>query len=201
MTAERLADHGLDRGGAIHASQRDLMLQGALYRGDDPELVALHLRAQALLERFNRAPAADEPARRALLTELLGGFGAGAVVKPSLRCDYGSNITIGDRTFINYDAVLLDCNRISIGADVQMGPGVHLYTATHPLDLATRVSGLESALPITIHDGVWLGGRAVVCPGVTIGAGTVVGAGSVVTRDLPAGVLAVGNPCRVVRGL
>lgn len=177
------------------------MLAGQLYRADDPELVAAHLRAQALVERFNQTPASGAPARRALLTELFSAFGAGAILKPPLRCDYGFNIAIGQRTFVNYEAVLLDCNRITIGVDVQIGPGVHIYTATHPLDRATRASGLEAALPVTIEDGVWLGGRAVVCPGVTIGAGTVVGAGSVVVRDLPSGVLAVGNPCRVVRSI
>ncbi|SFP68022.1 sugar O-acetyltransferase [Sphingomonas rubra] len=136
-----------------------------------------------------------------LLAELVGHLGEGAIVKPSLRCDYGTNIRIGARTFINYDCVLLDCNTIKIGAEVRIAPGVHIYTATHPLDAATRRSGLESALPVTIGDGAWLGGRSVICPGVTIGENTVVGAGSVVTRDLPAGVLAVGNPCRIVRDL
>jgi maltose O-acetyltransferase len=182
-------------------SQKDLMLAGELYRADDPELTAAHLRAQGLLDRFNQTAATDEPGRRALLTQLLAAFSPGAVLKPPLRCDYGFNIRVGPRTFINYEAVLLDCNRITIGADVQIGPGVHIYTATHPLDLATRVSGLEMALPVSIGDGVWLGGRAVICPGVTVGAGTVVGAGSVVASDLPPGVLAVGNPCRVVRSV
>lgn len=177
------------------------MVAGEAYRADDPELVAAHLRAQALLERFNQVPAANAAQRREVLADLLGSLGAGAVIKPSFRCDYGFNIHVGARTFINYDAVFLDCNRIAIGEDVQMGPGVHLYTATHPLDAAERNSGVESALPIVIGDAVWLGGRVVVCPGVTIGARTVVGAGSVVVKDLPPGVLAVGNPCRVVRSL
>ena len=128
--------------------------------------------------------------------ELFGHFGEGAVVKPNIRCDYGYNI--GARSFINYDCVLLDCNRISIGEEVQIAPGVHVYTATHPVDAQTRRSGLEYALPVAIGDGVWLGGGAIVCPGVTIGENTVVGAGSVVTHSLPANVVAVGNPCRVV---
>jgi maltose O-acetyltransferase len=177
------------------------MLAGEPYRADDPELITAHLRAQALLERFNQTPASREADRRAVLAELLGAFGTGALVKPSFRCDYGFNITVGPRSFINYEAVFLDCNRIDIGADVQMGPGVHIYTATHPLDAAARISGIESALPVVIEDAVWLGGRTVVCPGVTIGARTVVGAGSVVVKNLPAGVLAVGNPCKVIRSL
>lgn len=175
------------------------MLAGEPYLASDPELAAEHLRAQSLLARFNAAPADGDALRLELLTELIGHVGDGVVVKPGLRCDYGYNISIGARTFINYDCVLLDCNRITIGEEVQVAPGVHVYTATHPLDAATRRSGLEYALAVTIGDGVWLGGRAIVCPGVTIGENTVVGAGSVVTRSLPAGVLAAGNPCRVIR--
>ncbi len=136
-----------------------------------------------------------------MLLELFAAFGTGAVLKPPFRCDYGSNISIGEETFINYDCVFLDCNRITIGRDVQIAPRVQIYTATHPLDAATRRSKLEFALPVVVEDGAWLGGGAIVCPGVTIGENTVVGAGSVVTRDLPAGVLAVGNPCRVLRSL
>jgi maltose O-acetyltransferase len=177
------------------------MLAGELYRASDPELTRDHQRAQRLLFELDRIPPSDEAHRVELLTRLLGHLGRGAVVKPGLRCDYGFNVRVGARTFVNYDCVLLDCAGIVIGADVQIAPGVHVYAATHPLDAATRRSGLESALPVTIQDGVWLGGRVVVLPGVTIGANTVVGAGAVVTRDLPPNVLAVGNPCRVVREL
>jgi maltose O-acetyltransferase len=177
------------------------MLAAELYLAADPQLEAADLRAQELLFRFNltRPDAAEE--RRALLLELFDVFSAGAVVKPPFRCDYGSNIRIGEDTFINYDCVFLDCNRITIGRDVQIAPRVQIYTATHPLDAPTRRSKQEFALPVVIEDGVWLGGGAIVCPGVTIGENTVVGAGSVVTRDLPAKVLAVGNPCRVLRSL
>lgn len=177
------------------------MLAGELYLATDPQLVAEDLRAQQLLFLFNmtRPDAAD--ARRALLVELFDSFGSGAVLKPSFRCDYGSNIAIGEGTFINYDCVFLDCNRITIGREVQIAPRVQIYTATHPLDAATRRSNLEFALPVEIKDGAWLGGGAIVCPGVTIGENTVVGAGSVVTRDLPSAVLAVGNPCSVLRSL
>ena len=175
------------------------MLAGELYLASDPELAADHLRAQSILARFNASRADEEALRLELLTQLFGHFGEGAVVKPSLRCDYGYSISIGARTFINYDCVLLDCNRITIGEEVQIAPGVHIYTATHPIDAAARRSGLEYALPVTIGDGVWLGGGAIVCPGVTIGENTVVCAGSLLTRSLPAGVLAAGNPCRVSR--
>lgn len=181
--------------------QKAKMLAGELYISTDPELYAAHVRAQALLARFNATPADADDQPRALLSELFARFGADSVLKPSLRCDYGFNISIGERTFINFDCVLLDCNRIVIGDEVQIAPGVHIYTATHPLDPKARRAGLEYALPVTIHDGVWLGGGAIVCPGVTIGENTVVGAGSVVTKDLPANVVAVGNPCRAIRRL
>lgn len=181
--------------------QREKMLAGELYVADDPDLYAAHLRAQAILARFNATAADAGEERRALLVALFARFGEGTVLKPTLRCDYGFNISIGERTFINFDCVLLDCNRIVIGAEVQLAPGVHIYTATHPLDARQRRSGVEYALPVVIGDGAWLGGGAIVCPGVTIGENTVVGAGSVVVRDLPENVLAVGNPCRVVRQL
>jgi maltose O-acetyltransferase len=186
---------------SVPTGQKTKMLAGELYLATDPQLVAEDLRAQELLYRFNLTlpDAGDE--RRALLCELFDKFGAGAVLKPSFRCDYGANISIGEDTFVNYDCVFLDCNRITIGREVQIAPRVQIYTATHPLDAATRRSKLEFALPVVIKDGAWLGGGVIVCPGVTIGENTVVGAGSVVTRDLPAGVLAVGNPCRVLRDL
>jgi maltose O-acetyltransferase len=181
--------------------QKARMLAGELYMASDPELAAAHLRAQRLLQSFNTTSADAQEERRALLTELFACFGEGAVLKPTLRCDYGFNITIGKKTFINYDCVFLDCNKITIGDEVQIAPGVHIYTATHPLDPQQRRSGLEQALPVAIADGVWLGGGAIVCPGVTIGENTVIGAGAVVTRDIPPNVLAVGNPCRMIRPL
>jgi maltose O-acetyltransferase len=178
--------------------QKGKMLAGEMYLASDPELAADHLRAQAILARFTISRADQDALRLELLAELFGHLGEGAVVKPSLRCDYGYNVSIEARTFVNYDCVLLDCNRITIGAEVQIAPGVHVYTATHLLDAATRRSGLEHALPVTVGDGVWLGGGTIVCPGVTVGENTVVGAGSVVTRSLLTSVVAAGNPCRVI---
>lgn len=185
----------------VYTGQKVRMLAGELYMASDPELVTAQARAQAILARFNATPADAADERRELLTRLFDRLGDGTILKPTLRCDYGFNISIGERTFVNYDCVLLDCNRIAIGDEVQIAPGVHIYTATHPIDAATRRSGFESALPVTIADGVWLGGGVIVCPGVTIGENTVVGAGSIVTRDLPANVVAAGNPCRVTREL
>jgi len=175
------------------------MLRGELYLADDPILVEGRARAQRLIEQFNATGIDHAASRRAFLTELLGSLGEGAEILPPLRCDYGYTTTVGARTFINYGAVILDPGYVRIGADVQIGPNVQLLTATHPVDAATRKARWESAVPITIEDGVWLGGGVIVCPGVTIGEDAVIGAGSVVTRNVPPGVVAVGNPCRVIR--
>lgn len=182
-------------------TQRERMLAGKHYFADDPELNAARTRARSLLARFNGSAPEAFAERFQVLSELFDRFGKGSMANPTLRCDYGFNISVGTKTFFNFDCVLLDCHRIEIGDDVQFGPGVHIYTATHPLEAEARRSGAEFALPVTIGSGVWIGGRAIVCPGVKIGENTVVGAGSVVTRDLPAGVLAVGNPCKVVRSI
>src|SRR6516162_8381628 len=131
---------------ATFTGQKAKMLAGELYMASDPELAADHLRAQALLAKFNATAAEADAERHQLLTQLLGRIGEGTVVKPMLRCDYGYNIAIGDRTFVNYDCVLLDCNRITIGDEVQIAPGVHIYTATHPVEAQVRRSGLEYAL-------------------------------------------------------
>ena len=131
----------------------------------------------------------------------VGDLGDGAVIRPPLAVDYGSNITIGEDTFVNYGLTALDAARITIGRDCQVGPSVQLLTPTHPLEPGPRRDKVEAAEPITIGDNVWLGGGVIVLPGVTIGDDTVVGAGAVITKDLPAGVLAVGNPARVVRPL
>jgi maltose O-acetyltransferase len=182
-----------------HPSEKAKMLAGELYRSTDPELVEERRRAHQLLERYN-ATTADETAIRAgLLRQLFGAAGDGVEVQPRFACDYGYNIRIGHNAFINYNCVFLDCAPIEIGDDLQMGPAVQLYTAFHPLDRRARLSGLESARPIRIGQAVWICGGAIVLPGVTIGDGSVVGAGSVVTHDLPPSSLAVGNPARIVR--
>lgn len=178
---------------------KERMLRGDLYRFDDPGLEADYARAQALLERYNATQHVEQDVRDTLLRDLLGEVGEGAVVKPPFRCDYGSYISIGARTFVNYDCVLLDVAPIRIGVACQIATCVQLLTAAHPVDPEARRLGWEYAEPITIGDNVWLGGGVIVCPGVTIGDDTVVGAGTVVTRDLPPGVVALGNPARVHR--
>ena len=177
-------------------SEREKMIAGELYRASDAELVAARLRAQELLVRYNTSAPADAGARSALLRELFGAVGDGTVVKPRFLCDYGFNIRAGRNLFVNYDCVFLDVAPIDIGDDVQIAPAVQLYTATHPIDPAVRRSGLESGRPIRIGNNVWIGGGAIVLPGVTIGDDAVIGAGSVVTRDVPAGAVVVGNPAR-----
>ena len=175
------------------------MLGGELYRFGDPEVAAAHARAQEILERYNAIRHADREERDRLLRELLGAAGEGVAVQPIFRCDYGSHISIGAGTFVTYDCVMLDAAPITIGAACQLAAHVQLVTATHPIDPGPRRIGWEYAEPITVADNVWLGAGVIVCPGVSIGEDTVVGAGAVVTRDLPAGVVAYGNPARVQR--
>jgi maltose O-acetyltransferase len=180
------------------SSMKRRMLAGELYRASDPELQADLARCAELVQRYNTSRPEE---RQHLLTQLLGGLGKDTVIRPPVYFDYGSQTTIGNNTFINFNAVILDVGPVSIGNDVQIGPNVQILTATHPLAAETRRAGWESQKPITIADGVWLGGGVIVCPGVTIGENAVVGAGAVVTRDLPPNVFAAGNPCRVIREL
>jgi maltose O-acetyltransferase len=180
-------------------SMRDRMLAGELYIADDPQLGSESRRAASLAYRFNTSDPSDPDTRRAILQELVGFLGEGAEVRPPLQCDYGYQIHIGARTFINYGAILLDVAKITLGEDVQVGPNVQFLTPTHPLDPEQRRAKFEAAKPITIGNNVWLGGGAIILPGVSIGDNTVVGAGAVVTKNLPANVVAVGNPARVLR--
>jgi len=180
-------------------SEKQKMLAGELYRSTDPELQAAMAQAQQQLRRLNVIANEDAEQRFAILHAMLGQIGSGTQVKSPFSCDYGLHIRIGSNGFVNYGCVFLDCNLITIGDDAQIGPGVHIYTAFHPVDAAVRRSGLEGAKPVNIGHNVWLGGHCVICPGVTIGDNSVIGAGRVVVRDIPANHVAVGNPCRVIR--
>jgi maltose O-acetyltransferase len=180
------------------SGMKERMLRGELYRFDEA-LAAEHARAQALLERFNASPHSEQENRDAILRELLGHIGDGVVVRPPFRCDYGTQISIGAGTFVNYDCIMLDVAPIRIGEACQIATRVQLLTATHPIEPEPRRQGWESGRPIAIGDNVWLSGGVIVCPGVTIGDDTVVGAGAVVTSDLPSGIVAVGVPARVQR--
>src|SRR5690242_20380210 len=175
------------------------MLRGEPYLANHPDLLLERRRCRLLCERFNATSFAETASRRAVLDELLGHLGPDAEVMAPFQCDYGHHISVGARTFINYGLVVLDGAKVRIGEDVQIGPNVQLITATHPLDPIERRRGTETAAPVTIGDGAWLATGVIVLPGVSIGADTVIGAGSVVTRDLPARHLCFGNPCRVIR--
>ncbi|GAA1268842.1 MULTISPECIES: sugar O-acetyltransferase [Streptomyces] len=177
------------------------MLAGDLYLADDPEIARRQRRAMRLAARYQDAFIEDADKARPILADLLESVGEGVEVRPPLYVDYGSNITIGARTFVNYHLTALDVARITIGEDCQIGPNVQLLTPTHPVEPQPRRDKLEAALPITIGDNVWLGGGVIVCPGVSIGDNSVIGAGAVVTKDIPANVVAVGNPARPVRTL
>ena len=179
-------------------SMKERMLAGDLYI-TDAEILADQVRSQELMAAYNATAPGDGERRRQLLEELLGSVGDEVEIRPPFYVDYGSRITIGARCFANFGLTALDVAPITIGDDVQIGPYVQLLSPTHPVAPGPRREKWEAALPITIGDNVWLGGGVIVLPGVTIGADTVVGAGAVVTKDLPAGVLAVGNPARIVR--
>jgi maltose O-acetyltransferase len=175
-------------------TEKEKMISGELYRADGAELTADRARAEELQRRYNGGD-------RAALEGLLAAVGDDTTVRAPFACDYGYNITLGDRIFVNFNCVFLDCAAITVGHGAQIGPAVQLLTADHPLDPAQRRDGLELASPIEVGENTWLGGGVLVLPGVSIGADSVIGTGSVVTRDVPAGVVAVGSPCRVIREL
>jgi maltose O-acetyltransferase len=182
-------------------TEKEKMLAGELYDARDPQLVAERRRARDLLHALNASRDGQRELRLDVIRRLMGASGEGVWIEPPFFCDYGSNIRLGDRVFFNFNCVVLDVAAVTIGSDVMLGPAVQVYTATHPLDAAERREGLESAQPITIGPDVWVGGGAIILPGVTIGARSVIGAGSVVTKDVPAGVFAAGNPARVIRAI
>lgn len=183
-------------------TNRERMLAGDLYIADDPENARIAKRAMRLCHEYHRVVIVDDEGEAlALLGQLLGSLGEGAWIRPPLTVDYGENIHVGARTFINNNLTALDVARITIGEDCQIGPNVQLLTPTHPVEPQPRRDKLEAAEPISLGDNVWLGGGVIVCPGVTIGDNSVIGAGSVVTHSLPANVIAVGNPARILRAI
>ena len=175
------------------------MLAGELYLADDPVLVSGRARAAALLEQYNATPDAARDERARLLHDLFGDVGDGVVVNPTFRCDYGYNISIGAGTFVNYGCVMLDTVPIRLGAACQLASGVQLLAATHPIDPDPRRLGWEYGRPITIGDNVWLGGGVIVCPGITIGARSVVAARATVVNDVPPDQVVGGNPARFIK--
>ncbi|AHM62989.1 maltose O-acetyltransferase [Flammeovirgaceae bacterium 311] len=182
-------------------SEKEKMLRGELYNALDPQLSEERRRARLLFKQLNDSRDDETELRLSILKDLIGKAGEGLWIEPPFYCDYGSNITVGDKVFFNFNCVVLDVMPVTIGSNVLFGPNVQIYTATHPLDWEERASWLEFAKPITIGSDVWIGGSCVVCPGVTIGSRSVIGAGSVVTKPIPDDVFAAGNPCRVIRSL
>jgi maltose O-acetyltransferase len=181
-------------------TEKEKMLAGELYDPLDSQLSAERQRARDLLKRLNDSRE-DEQEERAKILEELFGRKTDAYIQPPFYCDYGTNITLGKKIFFNFNCVVLDVAPVRIGDNVLFGPSVQVYTATHPLSAAERRRGVESGAPIEIGSDVWVGGGAIICPGVTIGARSIIGAGSVVTRHIPPDVIAAGNPCRVKRPL
>ena len=182
-------------------TEKEKMLAGELYDAADPQLVAERRRARDLLHALNGSRDGQRELRLDVIRRLFGAAGEGVWIEPPFFCDYGGNIRVGDGVFFNFNCVVLDVAAVTIGSDTMFGPAVQIYTATHPMDAAERRRGLEAAKPVVIGSDVWVGGGAVILPGVTIGARSVIGAGSVVTTDVPEGVFAAGNPCRVIRPL
>jgi maltose O-acetyltransferase len=182
-------------------TEKEKMIAGEMYVASDPQLVAERRRARDLCRELNLSRDGEGDLRGRILSDLLGRVGEETWIEPPFHCDYGSNIYLGDKVYFNFNCVILDPAPVAIGSRAQFGPAVQIYTATHPLNAAERSAGPEFAKPIEIGDDVWIGGGAIVCPGVRIGARSVIGAGSVVTGDIPEDVFAAGNPCRVIRSI
>jgi maltose O-acetyltransferase len=182
-------------------SEKQKMLSGELYDCKDPELVDLRFRARRLMRLYNTSTEDQLDHRQELLSEILGHLGPGVWIEPPFYFDYGSFIELGDKVYLNVNCVILDCNRVRIGDQTMLGPSVQIYAAYHPIDAVERCAGPEYAAPVTIGRQSWIGGGAIICQGVSIGDRTTIGAGSVVTKDIPSDVFAAGNPCRVIRSL
>ena len=178
-------------------SERQKMISGLPYDPGDPELQADQTAAKHWMARYNAAMASSPAERRDLLRQRLGEVGEGAIIRPPFHCDYGYNIRLGRGVFLNFNCVILDVCEVEIGDQTQIGPGVQILTADHPRDPAERAAGIEFGKPIVIGRNVWIGGGAIILPGLSIGDDAIIGAGSVVTRDVPEGVTAAGNPARM----
>jgi maltose O-acetyltransferase len=180
-------------------TEKEKMLSGELYNANDPELLQDRLNARRLTRLYNQSIETDEIKKTELLKELFGTSGKNIYIEPTFRCDYGYNIHVGENFYANFDCVFLDVCEIKIGDNCLIAPGVHIYTATHPLDPYERISGTEYGIPVTIGHNVWIGGRAIINPGVTVGNNVVIASGSVVTKDIPENVVVGGNPAKIIR--
>lgn len=182
-------------------TEKEKMLAGELYNAHDSHLKAERRSARLHIKNYNESTDEQVLLRKEILRELIGGYGKGMFIEPPFYCDYGSNIHVGEKVYFNFNCVVLDVCKVTIGENTLIGPNVQIYTATHPMDAKPRAEGLEFGTPISIGADVWIGGGAIICPGVTIGDRCVIGAGSVVTRDIPSDTFAAGSPCKVVKKL
>jgi len=182
-------------------SEKEKMLAGELYDARDKQLTDERVKARLLLKKLNESREDQQEIRERILKQLLPNAGSGLWLQPPFYCDYGANIILGEKVFFNFNCVILDVAQVAIGSRTLFGPNVQIYTATHPVNYLERSSGLEYGKPIVIGEDVWIGGSAIICPGVTIGNRSIIGAGSVVIKDIPDDVIAVGNPCVVVKVL
>lgn len=180
-------------------TEKERMLGGKLYRAFGEELRGDFKKAKRLIAEYNVTTEDEKEKRNKILKELLGGTGENFHIEPPFFCDYGCNIYVGENSYCNYECIVLDVCKVTIGDNVLIGPRVSLYAAGHPIDPVIRTDGLEFGKPITVGNNVWIGGDTTINPGVTIGDNSVIGSGSVVTKDIPANVVAAGNPCRVIR--
>lgn len=180
-------------------TEKDKMISGKLYKAFGEELLKERQDAKEIIFKFNALKPTEINKRNNLIKKLFGKTESNFFIEPPFRCDYGYNIEIGENFYSNYNLIILDCAKVTIGANVLIGPNVGIYTAGHPLHFEKRIQEFEYALPITIGNNVWIGGNVVINPGITIGDNTVIGSGSVVTKNIPSNVIAVGNPCKVLR--
>lgn len=180
-------------------TEKEKMLNGELYQSFGQELFGERQHAKDVIFQYNSLPPSAVEDRNKLLRELFGSVGDNFFIEPPFRCDYGYNIFWGENSYANYNCTILDCAEVKIGRDVLIGPNVNIFTAGHPIDAKTRISGFEYAHPIEIGDGAWIGGGTTINPGVKIGKNAVIGSGSVVTKDIPDNVVAAGNPCKVLK--
>jgi maltose O-acetyltransferase len=185
----------------IVKTEKDKMIAGEFYLASDPVLAEERLRARRLTRAYNQLDEADRESRRALLRQLFGSLKSHFYVEPFFRCDYGYNIHVGDNFYANFDCIMLDVCPITIGDNCSIAPGVHIYTATHPIEAHERRKGPEYGKPVTIGNDVWIGGKAVINPGITIGNNVVIASGSIVTKDVADNVVVGGNPAKIIKHL
>lgn len=182
-------------------SEYEKMMAGEWYLPHDMSLSSIHVSARRILQEYNQTDPLEADERRKLLEQLCGFVGKNVFITPPFFCDYGKNLELEDGVYMNLNCTILDCNKVHIGAGTLLGPNVQIYAVVHPMQAQHRATGAERSVPVTIGKNVWIGGAAVILPGVTIGDNSVIGAGSVVTKDVPANVFAAGNPCRVIKEL